>query len=342
MKNNKNKEVEMPDATESASPLNRARPKDASNTLNQTSVGAFASSSSSAFMSSERMRQEGQGDSGSALAKTFEFSVMSDILNDPSIKNLAVEISKDPAFHEMAQQLQESVEVDGQRTANQLDPEKYVKSMQQVMRNPQFVTMAELLRDAMMQDPTMTNMIKSFSSSAQKEQFDAKLAQVENDPTLKPIFDDIIQSGPSAVMKHLNDPVVLSKLRYAFHLGTPPATSVSNRSEEMQSEESDADSETEPILNMYHAASIGDVKGLERLLTIGADKDQKDSRGRTPLHFACGYGNAECVEMLLKFGASVHATEKNINTPLHYASAYGQYECAEFLLKGGASMEHTS
>jgi len=51
----------------------------------------------------------------------------------------------------MAQQLQQNVEVDGQFTVSQLDPEKYVKSMQQVMRNPQFVTMAERLHGAMMQ-----------------------------------------------------------------------------------------------------------------------------------------------------------------------------------------------
>ncbi|KAH9321733.1 hypothetical protein KI387_016372, partial [Taxus chinensis] len=313
------------------------RTKDASNTLTKTSVGACASGSDSALLDSERMRQEGQRDSGPALAQTFEFSVMSDILNDPRIRNLAHKISKDPAFHEMAQQLQESMEVDGQCAVNQLDPEKYVKSMQQVMRNPQFVTMAEHLRDAMMQDPTMKNMIQNFSSSAQKELFDAKLAQVKSDPTLEHIFDDIIKSGPSAMMKHFNDPVVLSKFRYALHLGTPPGISVLNQSEEMQPEESDEDSATEPILNMYHASSVGDVKGLERLLMMGADKDQKDSRGRTALHFACGYGNAECVEMLLNFGASVHPTEKNINTPLHYASAYGQYECAELLLKEGAS-----
>jgi hypothetical protein len=55
----------------------------------------------------------------------------------------------------MAQQLQQSVKGAGHSATPQLDPEKYAKSMQQVMQNPQFMTMAHHLRHSLMQVKTL-------------------------------------------------------------------------------------------------------------------------------------------------------------------------------------------
>lgn len=272
------------------------------------------------------------------LPSPFDFSSMLSLLNDPSIKELAKDVSKDPAFWKMAQQLQQSVKGARKSATPQLDPDKYVKSMQKVMQNPQFMTMAQHLHHSLMQDPAVMNLIKMLSNPVQKMQFEAQMAQLKNDPALKLVLDEISQGGPPAMMKYWNDPVILSKLGKAFQMGSSGDMPVSKQSANNKREEMSEDTDKETSLTLTHVASTGDVKELQSMLAKGVDKDKKDSQGRTALHFACGYGNARCVEVLLEAGALVDPFDKNNNTPLHYASGYGQYECAELLLKGGAAV----
>ena len=68
------------------------------------------------------------------------------------MKELAEKIAKDPSFTNFAQQLQQ-VRQDGSMP-QQVDYQKYMGAFQQVMQNPQFVTMAKKLGSAVMQvDP---------------------------------------------------------------------------------------------------------------------------------------------------------------------------------------------
>jgi hypothetical protein len=119
---------------------------------------------------------------------------------DPSIKEMAEQIAKDPAFTEMAEQLQKTV-VSPRQQQQQLDPQKYVATMQQLMQNPQFVAMAERLGSALMQDPAMSAMLGGLTNPAHKEQLEARVARMKEDPTLKPILDEIESGGPAAMMK---------------------------------------------------------------------------------------------------------------------------------------------
>lgn len=68
---------------------------------------------------------------------------------------MAEQIAKDPAFSQMAEQLQKSMQMPSQDGSGpampQLDPQKYMSTMQQLLQNPQFVTMAERLGTALMQ-----------------------------------------------------------------------------------------------------------------------------------------------------------------------------------------------
>jgi hypothetical protein len=122
---------------------------------------------------------------------------------------MAEQIAKDPAFTEMAEQLQKTVVSPRQRqqqqaaaaSAAQLDPQKYVATMQQLMQNPQFVAMAERLGSALMQDPAVSTMLGGLTNPAHKEQLEARVARMKDDPDLKPILDEIESGGPAAMMK---------------------------------------------------------------------------------------------------------------------------------------------
>jgi hypothetical protein len=126
---------------------------------------------------------------------------------------MAEQIAKDPSFSEMAEQLQKTVAPSPaassasaarspQELAAALDPQKYVSTMQQLMQNPQFVAMAERLGSALMQDPAMSAVLGGLTDPAHKEQLQARVARMKDDPSLKPILDEIESGGPAAMMKY--------------------------------------------------------------------------------------------------------------------------------------------
>ncbi|CAN1156448.1 Ankyrin repeat domain-containing protein 2B, partial [Linum perenne] len=227
---------------------------------------------------------------GAAIAPNpFDFSPMSGLLNDPSIKELADQIAKDPSFNQMAEQLQKTFQggaiVD--EGMPQFDTQQYYSTMQQVMQNPQFMDMAERLGSALMQDPSMSQMLEQMSSPVQNDQMEERMARLKEDPSLKPILEEIESGGPAAMMRYWNDKDVLKKLGEAMGLAVPSeaATSTENPGQE---EAEDGGNDDESVV--HNCASVGDVEGLKSALASGADKDEEDSEGRTALHFACGYG----------------------------------------------------
>ncbi|XP_020686337.1 ankyrin repeat domain-containing protein 2B isoform X2 [Dendrobium catenatum] len=269
-------------------------------------------------------------------ANPFDFSAITNLLNDPSIKDLASQIAHDPVFTQMAEQLQKSVAVAGEGGVPPLDPQQYMTTMQQVMQNPQFMTMAERLGSALMQDPSMSSMLDNLTNPAHKEQMEERMSKIREDPSLKPILDEIETGGPATMMKYWNDQDVLQKLGQAMGIvssGEPAASSEPSGPEQGE-EEAEYDDESA----VHQAASIGDVEALKSALTSGADKDEEDSEGRRALHFACGYGEVECAKVLLEAGAAVDALDKNKNTALHYAAGYGRKECVALLLENGAAV----
>jgi hypothetical protein len=102
---------------------------------------------------------------------------------DPSIMEMAEQIDEDPAFTQMAEQLQKTAASPRQAA---LDPQKYVATKQQLMQNPQFVVMAERLGSTLMHDPAMAVVLGGLTNPAHKEQLEARIAHVKEDPTLKP------------------------------------------------------------------------------------------------------------------------------------------------------------
>ncbi|XP_047332179.1 ankyrin repeat domain-containing protein 2A-like [Impatiens glandulifera] len=264
----------------------------------------------------------------------FDFSAMSGLLNDPSIKELAEQIAKDPSFNQMAEQLQKTFQ--GAAVEDgfpQFDQQEYYSTMQQVMQNPQFMSMAEHLGNALMQDPSMSTMLESFSNPVNKDQLEERMSKIKDDPTLKPIMDEIEKGGPAAMMRYWNDKDVLKKLGEA--MGLPVAGDTGSSGVTREPEEADGDEDESAV---HHTASVGDVEGLKNALASGADMNEEDSEGRTALHFACGYGETKCAQILLEAGAVVDALDKNKNTALHYAAGYGRNECVALLLEHGAAV----
>nr|XP_043627475.1 ankyrin repeat domain-containing protein 2B-like isoform X2 [Erigeron canadensis] len=268
-------------------------------------------------------------------ANPFDFSSMAGLLNDPSVKELAEQIAKDPSFNQMAEQLQKTFHGTEDGGVPQFDTQQYYSTMQQVMQNPQFMSMAERLGSALMQDPSMSQMLEALSNPIQKDQLEERMARIKEDPSLKHILEDIETGGPTAMMRYWNDKDVLQKLGEAMGIpvtGDPTAFAGNSGADEADEEVN----EDESIV--HQTASVGDLEGLKKALESGADKDEEDAEGRTALHFACGYGEVKCAQVLLEAGAKVDALDKNKNTALHYAAGYGRKECVALLLDNGAAV----
>lgn len=51
------------------------------------------------------------------------------------------------------------------------------------------------------QDPAMSGMLESLTNPAKKNQLQEHMARVKDDPSLKPILDEIENGGPAAMMR---------------------------------------------------------------------------------------------------------------------------------------------
>ena len=71
-------------------------------------------------------------------------------------------------------------------------------------------------------------------------------------------------------------------------------------------------------LRMAAARGHGDV--VRRLLEAGADADNIDTLGRSPLIFASGNGNVDAVKALLEWGAAVNLADANGRTAFETAT----------------------
>jgi hypothetical protein len=88
--------------------------------------------------------------------------------------------------------------------------------------------------------------------------------------------------------------------------------------------------------NIHDAARFGDLKGLGHLLAEGANPDQRDEGGMTPLHYAASAGRIEEGKLLLENGAVLDFRDAEGATPLYFAAYFGKTEMAVFLLEKGA------
>lgn len=84
------------------------------------------------------------------------------------------------------------------------------------------------------------------------------------------------------------------------------------------------------------AVDAGRQEMVKLLLELGARPDAPDRLGRTPLYRAAEMGQTEVVGWLLDRGASSRTPDHTSQTPLHVACLYNRPQVVDLLLKNGA------
>ena len=90
------------------------------------------------------------------------------------------------------------------------------------------------------------------------------------------------------------------------------------------------------------AVKAGNAAAVRSLLKSGADPDQPDADGTTPLAWAANKENLEITEALLAGGAKPDATSRYRVTPLNVAAETGNATILERLLAAGADVNGVS
>jgi hypothetical protein len=88
---------------------------------------------------------------------------------------------------------------------------------------------------------------------------------------------------------------------------------------------------------LHLAALAQSAETLELLLHRGANPNDTDASGRTPLHSAIvkGSRSCECVRLLVELGADVNHADSYGYTPLHIAALSEFSACVELLIRNG-------
>jgi ankyrin repeat protein len=84
-------------------------------------------------------------------------------------------------------------------------------------------------------------------------------------------------------------------------------------------------------LRLIEAVKDGDVATIKELIESGADLNQQDESGWTPLNWAAGKGAIELVELLIEKGADVFKVGRDRRTPYMIALAAGHAEVVRLL-----------
>lgn len=84
-------------------------------------------------------------------------------------------------------------------------------------------------------------------------------------------------------------------------------------------------------LQLIQAVKNGDRAMVSMLIGAGAEINQQDDRGWTPLNFAAGKGDVEMVQLLVAAGADPLKTGRDMRTPYKIALAAGHAAVVTYL-----------
>merc|ERR1719240_466015 len=211
------------------------------------------------------------------------------------------------------------------------DVVKFVKENQKAVKaNPQIV---KLLSEHPEQVPMLmkftndSDSIKNFlqsqvlASNVAQDGQQEKMQQLQEDPELKPMFDDIKQNGPDVLMKYLQNEDIMRKVSQKLG-GINP---------EMMKQ---LTAINESSVSLHDSARRGDLQKLQEFL---ADGNDVDSAGNSAVHFAAGYGRVKVLEHLLARGANTSKVNQMGLTPLGAAQQNKQQQAVALLQRHGAN-----
>lgn len=88
-------------------------------------------------------------------------------------------------------------------------------------------------------------------------------------------------------------------------------------------------------VELKDAVKNGYSESVQTLLEKGAQVDQKDNDGMTPLMYAAEYGRSDIVQLLIQHGAQVNQQDKSGCTPVMSATMHGHSDIVKTLLDKG-------
>ncbi len=97
-----------------------------------------------------------------------------------------------------------------------------------------------------------------------------------------------------------------------------------------------------PSIDLWEAASTGNIGALKEHQAAGTNLNAADANGSSALNAAAFFDSAEAAEWLLKNGAFVDIRDGNGGTPLITAAFMGNAKTAKVLLKHGADVSATN
>ena len=92
-------------------------------------------------------------------------------------------------------------------------------------------------------------------------------------------------------------------------------------------------------MDLHDAVRANNLERVRMLVEEGADKDQGDRQGYTPLSLASVFGYVDVTQYLVKQGAALDKANNYDSTPLLGASSCGHLEVARYLLEQGADRD---
>jgi Fe-S cluster biosynthesis and repair protein YggX len=214
------------------------------------------------------------------------------------------------------------------------DVVKFVKENQKAVKaNPQIV---KLLSEHPEQVPMLmkftndSDSIKNFlqsqvlAANVSQDGQQEKMQQLQEDPELKPMFDDIKANGPDVLMKYLQDENIMRKVSQKLG-GINP---------EMMKQ---LTAINESSVSLHDAAKRGDLQKMQEFLADGKDVNAKDFKGVTALGYAVGHDQLSVVKVLIDAKANINDVDSAGNSAVHFAAGYGRVKVLEHLLARGAN-----
>jgi ankyrin repeat protein len=94
--------------------------------------------------------------------------------------------------------------------------------------------------------------------------------------------------------------------------------------------------------SLVQAIAESSIEQIKSMISGGANVNEKNSLGWTPMHAAVRFANIEAVKLILENNADINAQDNLGQTPLYAAVETGQKEVVDLLISKGANVNITN